>query len=182
MLQPALFQKPIPYAPEYEVDIFGNVFLFGKIQPSWVLSDGYFYVRIRRKPKALHRLVLLAFYGYPPDSSYEGCHRDGDRLNNCLTNLKWGTKAENTADKVRHGTHKKKIGSPNTKLNKKQILQIRKLGQSGKYTHKEIAEKFEISCSNVSKIISGNRWENIQPGPPRKQRPKSNHVQLELPF
>ena len=181
MLQPSLFQKPIPYAPEYEIDIFGNVFLHGNLQPSAILSDGYFYARIRKKPKVLHRLVLLAFVGDPPSPDCEGCHRDGNRFNNCLTNLRWGTKAENTADKIRHGTHKKKIGTKRTKLNKKQILQIRKLGQSGKYTHQQIAQKFEISRPNVSAILGGKRWENIKQIT-RKKRFKSNHVQLELPF
>lgn len=182
MLQPSLFQKPIPCAPEYEIDIFGNVFLHGNLQPSAILSDGYFYANIRKKPKALHRLVLLAFVGDPPSPKHEGCHRDGNRLNNCLTNLKWGTKADNTTDKIRHGTHKKRIGFRGTKLNKKQILQIRKLGQTGKYTHQAIANKFEISRPNVSAILSGKRWENIKQGSTRKRRVKSNHVQLELPF
>ena len=177
--QPCLFQKLIPWAPEYEIDIFGNVFKGGKLQPTWILSDGYFYVRINRTPKALHRLVLLVFLGLPPSKNHEACHRDGNRLNNCLTNLKWGTKAENTADKIRHGTNKKRIGTTNTKLNRKQILKIKELGCSDKYTHKQIAEKMEISRSNVTAIINGKYWENVKPVPKRR-RFKSTHVQLEF--
>lgn len=182
MLQPSLFQRPIPYAPEYEVDIFGNIFLHGNLQPSAILSDGYFYAKIRTKPKVLHRLVLLAFVGDPPSPDYEGCHRDGNRLNNCLTNLRWGTKEDNTADKIRHGTNKKKIGSGKTKLNRKQILLIRKMGQTKKCTHQEIASKFQVSRPNISAILSGKRWENIKQNSSRKKRFKSNYIQLELPF
>lgn len=182
MLQPSLFQRPIPYAPEYEIDIFGNVFLRGNLQPSAILSDGYFYAKIRTKPKALHRLVLLAFIGDPPNLDYEACHRDGNRHNNCLTNLRWGTKAENTADKIRHGTHRKKIGARGTKLNKKQILHIKKLGQAGKYTHQAIANKFQVSRQNISAILSNKRWEDIKQNPSRRKRFKSNYTQLELPF
>lgn len=45
----------------------------------------------------VHRLVLLAFVGAPPDPSYEVLH--GERGSRCneLDNLKWGTKAENNA-------------------------------------------------------------------------------------
>lgn len=51
----------------------------------------------------VHRLVLLAFVGEYP-AGQETRHLDGDRSNNTLSNLRYGTPAENTLDKFRHGT------------------------------------------------------------------------------
>lgn len=70
---------------------------------------GHLYVhlaRVGRKVRVLpvHRLVLAAFVGPCPDGT-EGCHWDGDPSNNHISNLYWGTKSQNTYDRIRHGTH-----------------------------------------------------------------------------
>lgn len=49
-------------------------------------------------------MVLRAFVGEPP-AGHECRHLDGDRQNNALDNLAWGTRAENVADTIRHGRH-----------------------------------------------------------------------------
>jgi|14_taG_2_1085336.scaffolds.fasta_scaffold41689_2 hypothetical protein len=51
----------------------------------------------------LHKVVLLAFHG-SPKPGHVARHMDGDSLNNRADNLRWGTRAENEADKARHGT------------------------------------------------------------------------------
>jgi len=35
----------------------------------------------------------------------EGCHNNGDKDNNRLSNLRWDTPSSNSLDLVRHGTH-----------------------------------------------------------------------------
>lgn len=52
----------------------------------------------------VHRLVLLAFRGQPPEGM-QGCHGDGNGRNNRLTNLRWDTAGANQLDNVRAGTH-----------------------------------------------------------------------------
>lgn len=68
-------------------------------------GKGYFSVSGRTgvKPKYVHRLVLFAFVGPCPEGM-ECRHLDGNRTNNRLSNLKWGTPEENTQDKIEHGT------------------------------------------------------------------------------
>lgn len=73
-------------------------------------SDGYLIVGLCkegiRKTQKVHQLVLRAFVGDCPD----GCltrHLNGKRKDNHLTNLAWGTPAENCADMDRHGTRRK---------------------------------------------------------------------------
>ena len=52
----------------------------------------------------VHRLMLEAFVG-PCPPGHEALHRDDDPDNNRLSNLHWGTRSENTLDKVRNGRH-----------------------------------------------------------------------------
>ena len=51
----------------------------------------------------VHEWVASAFHGpRPPEAEVR--HLDGDSLNNCADNLAWGSRAENMADAVAHGT------------------------------------------------------------------------------
>ncbi|PBC38528.1 hypothetical protein CJ179_38685 [Rhodococcus sp. ACS1] len=80
----------------------------GQMITPWINEGGYLRVNLadggkRVKPK-LHRLVLAAFVGPCPEGM-EGCHDDGNPLNNVLSNLFWGTHSRNIQDQVRHGTH-----------------------------------------------------------------------------
>ena len=56
------------------------------------------------KTRPVHSLVAAAFLGPRPDGK-EVCHGDGDQLNNQITNLRYGTRKENVADAMKHGTH-----------------------------------------------------------------------------
>lgn len=51
-----------------------------------------------------HRAVVNCDLGpRPPKPEHEGCHRDNNRTNNRLGNLRWDTPAGNAADKKRRG-------------------------------------------------------------------------------
>lgn len=52
----------------------------------------------------VHRLVMLAFEG-PQIEGTDVRHLNGDRTDNRLSNLTYGTRSENEYDKVNHGTH-----------------------------------------------------------------------------
>lgn len=73
-----------------------------------VNGDGYWVVDLSHNSKSIvarvHRLVALAFLG-DPEPGQEVCHRDGDRLNPALENLRWGSRSDNVRDAVEHGTH-----------------------------------------------------------------------------
>lgn len=77
-----------------------------------VLSPAYYkgYPRVNlcknRKGRSawIHRLVLEAFVG-PCPANHEACHWNDNPSDNRLENLRWGTRADNTLDKVRNGNH-----------------------------------------------------------------------------
>lgn len=58
----------------------------------------------RTRSREVHPLVMLAFAGPYPENC-EIRHLDGNPGNNNLSNLRYGTKTENTMDSIRHGTH-----------------------------------------------------------------------------
>jgi hypothetical protein len=68
-------------------------------------SSGYLSVPLSRDGRkvqiAVHRLVLLAFVG-PCPPGLEGCHGDGDKFNNCVSNLRWDTHSANMVDRISH--------------------------------------------------------------------------------
>lgn len=75
-----------------------EMILAGHVDPK-----GYLRYFIQGKVRFAHRLVAHAFIG-PCPPGQEVLHIDGTR-NNHVSNLRYGTRSENTADKVRHGQH-----------------------------------------------------------------------------
>lgn len=79
-----------------------------KLLNPWTQKGGYPTVSLRSggktTNKALHTLVLEAFVG-PRPAKMEGCHNDGNPLNNTPSNLRWGTRSDNVQDALSHGTH-----------------------------------------------------------------------------
>lgn len=73
-----------------------------------VSATGYHMVGLcrggARSGRTVHSLVAEAFIGPRPDGS-EVCHGDGDRTNNHVENLRYGTRSENTQDTLAQGSH-----------------------------------------------------------------------------
>lgn len=82
----------------------------GRVMTTTALQNAYLVVTLWRngsqRTPLVHRLVLEAFVGPAPES-HEARHVNGDRADNRLTNLSWGTHSENQMDQVAHGTHPK---------------------------------------------------------------------------
>lgn len=111
-----IWKPVVGYEGTYEVSNFGNVRSLdrevphgrypGVIQkvksvkrPPRMQPNGYWYVSLRkprghRKHHLLHRVVLMAFVGPPPEG-HEANHKDLDKSNNRLSNLEWVTPSEN---------------------------------------------------------------------------------------
>lgn len=72
-------------------------------------SNGYRMMGLSRHGKrerftTIHRLVAEAFLGPIPEGAHV-LHWDDNRLNNRVENLRFGTDADNTVDKLRNGRH-----------------------------------------------------------------------------
>lgn len=79
-----------------------------KILRGGMTKDGYPRVWLtrnnRRTEYRVSRLVCAAWHGPCPEGM-ECRHLDDNKLNNTPSNLRWGTRSENTYDKVRNGRH-----------------------------------------------------------------------------
>jgi len=99
-----------------------------------------------RTTVTVHRLVLESFVGLRPEG-LECKHLNGNAANNHISNLVWGTKLENEADKVAHGT------ASRPPLNIEEINDIR----ASPKKQQELADQYGVSQSLISRIKSGER-------------------------
>ncbi|WP_423203306.1 HNH endonuclease signature motif containing protein [Mycobacterium intracellulare] len=102
--------RPLPSNPKYIVGDDGTVIgAFGRpLKPIVRHPNGYLVVSVyagqRARQRYVHHLVLETFVG-PRPPGQECRHLNGDRTDNRLCNLRWGTHSENQFDQVAHGTH-----------------------------------------------------------------------------
>ena len=123
------------------------------------------YEKGREYKTYIHTLLLRTFKGNADRRKYCCRHLDGNRLNNDLNNIVWGTYKENQLDRRRHGTCNGGERHPNAKLTYDNVLEIkrlasikkRKAGQAGS-DYNQIAKNFNISPSTVGGIVRGERW------------------------
>ena len=82
----------------------------------------------------------------------EGCHEDGNYLNNDISNLYWGTHQQNIDDAVRHNTTA--FGEKNgmAELTEGEVLEIVRLRSLG-HSQPFIAERMNTTKGNVSDIL-----------------------------
>lgn len=113
----------------------------------------------------VNRLVLMAFAGLPPSEAHEALHRNNERRDNRISNLKWGTHAENMRPDVGNNHSHKGESNPNRKLSLSQIGEIRTafLNKRGNaYGMKGFAARFGITTTQVSRIANRRNggWKN----------------------
>ena len=123
--------KNITAYKNYSINENGEVWShnWNRLKNQFVLRNGYKAVSLskdgKQKNYTIHSLVLLTFLGDRPSPKYQAMHLDGDKKNNSLSNLKWGTVRENHLDKKNHGTFQEGEKHGMHKLNKEQVLLIR---------------------------------------------------------
>ena len=154
--------KPISGFDDYLIIPSGKIYSkkTHKFLRNTKAGQGYLQVVLfknrRRFHKTIHRLLLETFVGLCP-KGMEACHNDGNFQNNKLENLRWDTRLNNIKDSINHGTHAglrcgEKANA--SKLTEQEVKLIRKLYKSKELNQYQLAIKFNVSQSNISRIVS----------------------------
>lgn len=140
----------------YEVSNFGNIRnkntkkLLKYCLKKDNRPDFSLYVKAKRYHMTPHKAVLEAFV-CPRPKGLEGCHYDGNPLNNNLENLRWDTPKNNHADMVRHGNHFKGHSNKQAKLTQEQANAIK----IDNRIQRRIAEEYKVSPQTICRIKKG---------------------------
>lgn len=141
----------------------------GRILKPKLTQFGYHTVALCRDAEMrhhfVHRLVCQAFIGPRPSEDHEVAHGDAIRTDNRLKNLRWATKQENGADKVRHGNSligEKHAEAKLTEAAAREIIATKGLKRSGART-REMARRFGVSVATIHKVRSDKtRWKHLK--------------------
>ncbi len=169
--------RDIPDYPGYRVGTDCSVWsclgigglLHGAITSNWrrktlhVSKQGYHAVRLRRQTITVHTLMLSAFVG-PKPPGHECRHLNGNRLDNRLDNLAWGTHAENISDSFRHGTNGKGMKSHTPKLTDDEVREIRRL-RAENVCRRQVAARFGVTMATITRVVNCSRrggWGHVE--------------------
>jgi hypothetical protein len=166
-----LEQRPVADFPDYEICENGTVKRivadrYGRLtnQPLCChVVSRYMQVTLfrdhRRHMKKLHLLLLGTFVGPAPSPRHQGCHNDGNSLNNRLSNLRWDTPEGNQADRLLHGTHLQGARNPRAILTPEDVLLVRaELSSNNHRTQQQIAEHYGVTQGLISQIHRKACW------------------------
>lgn len=131
--------------------------------PGSKTSHGYRNITLTRNGKCtkyyIHRLVALSFIPNPENKPQIN-HKDGNGLNNDITNLEWVTSRENLIHRSR--VLKKEIGEAHhaATLKNSAISKVRALVLLGSMPS-VIARQLSVSRAVIKSIKSGRTWSHV---------------------
>ena len=166
----------------YDITEFGDVFAMERTVESGKNKKCIRYYERKEKPQrfdkygykrvslskngtvktiSVHRLVAITFV--EGDSKLTVNHKDGNKLNNHYSNLEFISSSENVKHAHRIGIVPKtvqKVGTenPRSKLNEKQVREIRKSDLS----YRKLAKIYNIHHAIIYGIKKGTRYFNVK--------------------
>jgi hypothetical protein len=129
-----------------------------------IKQNGYYilalYKNNNQKIFYLHRLIGIMFIPNPENKKWMN-HKDGNKLNNSIANLEWCSPSENNYHAIRNKLRQYKLGEdrPQSKLKRKDVLEIRKL--YSKISQLQLAKLYSVSTKTIQSIILRKTWRHI---------------------
>jgi hypothetical protein len=138
--------------------------VLGRLRKQQINYKGYPTVQISnettKKTMYVHRLVAIAFITND-NNKPEVNHKDGNKLNNCYTNLEWVTSKENMQHAKEFGLRPnfKYESNPNFKLTHKTVQEAKILHSTG-FTYTALGLKYNVSLTAIRRAIKGETWKH----------------------
>lgn len=150
-----IWKPVIGFEGRYEVSSEGRVRslafrsnLGPKVMKPSINGSGYMVITLGkdRRQFRLHRLVLTAFVGECPEGM-EGCHNDGNKLNNGISNLRWDTPSGNASDRRNYSG----ANNPNARLSEKEREEVIRRRLAGERSE-ALADEYGITTNRVYQL------------------------------
>lgn len=160
-----VWKDVVGYEGLYKVSNTGKVYSYfytlrgikNRLLKGFVKKSGYTVVSLSKDKKfktcSVHRLVAQAFiinHSNKPDVN----HIDNNRSNNCVSNLEWCTNEENRKHCVVQKRHSHNETHSNSKLTLQNVKNIR----NSDLLNKELASKYSVDVSIISKVKNNKIW------------------------
>jgi len=163
--------KTVKCAPNYKVSNLGRISRDDKIlNQSKRKSDGrlqkVFTVNKKHVTKKIHRVVAEAFIPNPHNYPQVN-HKDCDPTNNCVSNLEWCTREQNTYHALINGRYKQKLTID-------KVIEIKRKYTPFLYTVKTLAKEYNVSVYVIYRIIENKTYNYIKIEPNNKIKPNYN--------
>ena len=141
----------IPEFPGYTIDQYGSIYnKHGHQLSPELTSKGYHRISMRKDnqtiKKRIHRLVALAFIDNPNNYT-EINHIDGNKTNNCVSNLEWCSRKTN----MQHAANVLKVMN----WTNEQKLKVKGLRRAAKLSMDDIND---IKQELIQLIPSKGKW------------------------
>jgi len=149
----------IPTHPLYEASRDGMVRRIGKLNAlkPWTHKSGHLYLRLNKKTRQVHHLIIEAFGTPKEHPSHEVRHLNGVPSDNRIDNLEWGTRKQNIFDYIElKGRHMCRNATS------AEIAKSIKLEHDGKFgTGVRLSKKYGVSIHTVSEIKKGKTFKYL---------------------
>lgn len=136
----------------------------GNIREISQRSNNYGHISVqiykngKRTTQQLHRLVMMAAYGPPPQDKPFVLHVDGNPLNNALNNLKYGDSIDNVVDATMHS---RIDGRRQYQLVEQDVVSIFAEYSMGDVSITELAARWKVNRGTISKVLHRETWKFV---------------------
>ena len=122
--------------------------------PYRTVPTGYGLAVVGGVQKRASRWMCILAHGEPPSARHEAAHKCGNAKCVNPNHLRWATPAQNSADKLEHGTHNRGERSGRTRLTAEDVQAIRTAPPDLII----LMARYGVSKGCIAKIRSGQRW------------------------
>lgn len=119
-------------------------------------NDGYEKIKLNKKIYSVHRLVG-EYYIENPNNYPQINHKDGNKINNDISNLEWCTNAHNQLHAWEYGLQPTRHAI-NRALTQKQADEIRYKYITTNTSQRKLAKEYNVAKTTIADILSGKYY------------------------